>query len=341
MTQIVEASDVSRSQRRPAFGFLFQPFGWMTDWFTAVVEAEPALLADICSITSERMHLIGFVLAHLESHTHFDGLDQRGTARLLLRGRTRDILDRTLGYRPRGLEGTLGNLSPLETLSPENYRHLLTLLDDPAGFKLLTHSSFVGDDDLQDIFSIPVALFHLFTFIRIRNLDEGFQLLVMRGAAPNYNSLVDEFKSFQQMQQLRAHVRRFIDSLSFPELPPSTIGPARRLDRSSEIRDLARSWRNCLESRYLPLVDEGRCVIYLWDDPQVIAACAVRRRGRLGWFLTEVDGPRNAGIKSDQRSRINRTFTEAGIPLDAAAFAILTLAELDDNGQPRRQRRYP
>jgi len=334
MTHNTQTCTIRDSQPRLAFGFLFEPFGWMMKWLGGAVESDPALLTDICSITRQRMHLIGLALAHL------DCCVQQESARLLLRGRARDILDCVLGRRPRGLKRALSNLS-LEVLSPEGYRRLVELLDDPASFKLLAHAPLIDDDDLERFASIPVALRSLVTSSASMpggRLSDGLRFLVMRGVASSYDALVDELKSFQQLQQLSAHVRRLVDALPLPnDLPPPVIGPARRLDSPDEIRDLTRQWRNCLAEIYLPQVDAGQCVIYLWEAPQAPAACAVERHGRLGWFLAEVNGPRNVGVKPELFLRITQTFAEAGILQQAAALAIQGLAELDGNERPRRR----
>jgi hypothetical protein len=77
------------------------------------------------------------------------------------------------------------------------------------------------------------------------------------------------------------------------EMPPPQIGLARRVDKVAEVRTLSKQWRNCLEQLYVSAIDDGTCVIYLWDDPQAPVACSVESQGRLGWFLAETKGPKN------------------------------------------------
>jgi len=84
-------------------------------------------------------------------------------------------------------------------------------------------------------------------------------------------------------------------------MPPATVGLARRLDRVDELASLARAWRNCLGD-YRSAIDAGSCAVYLWQDVERPAACLVWGHGRLGWFLDEVKGPRNAAIEPEQRA---------------------------------------
>lgn len=68
-------------------GILFERLGWIVDWIKEAVQSDPTLLIDVYSLTAQRVHLIGLALAHTEA------AEQRRLAPLLLRGRTRDILD--------------------------------------------------------------------------------------------------------------------------------------------------------------------------------------------------------------------------------------------------------
>jgi hypothetical protein len=112
---------------------------------------------------------------------------------------------------------------------------------------------------------------------------------------------------------LAAVVQFWVDSLPLPQMMlPARVGPARRLDRVDELASLARAWRNCLGD-YRTAVDAGSCAVYLWQDAEKPAACLVWRHGRLGWFLDEVKGPRNANIEPEQRAIIDTAFADVGI----------------------------
>lgn len=337
MTHAKEANGCSLASRPVTLGFLFSPLGWVRDWAAAAVATEPSLLADICGITRTRMHLIALALSHLESAQHCD------MALCLTRGRARDILDRTLGRRPKGLKRAINNLSA-DVLSPEGYRRLVSLLDDPIASKCLGHAAFFDDDDLQTLASIPVALRPAIipsgqAFPRGRIAD-GLHFLVMRGAAPDFETLVEELRTCRQPGQLSARIKAMIDTFTLPEaLPPARIGLALRLDNRAELCALARKWRNCIERIYLESVDEGRCAIYLWADPQHPAVCAVERHGRMGWFLTEVRGPRNSAVDPDTLCRIELTFADAGYFHDAVARALQGLIDMEERERCRRGQR--
>jgi hypothetical protein len=62
--------------------------------------------------------------------------------------------------------------------------------------------------------------------------------------------------------------------------------------------------------------------VYLWDDADSSAACLARRHGRLGWFLDEVEGPRNADLHPDQVEVIASAFARVGIPRNSIASPI-------------------
>ena len=104
-------------------------------------------------------------------------------------------------------------------------------------------------------------------------------------------------------------------------MPPATVGLARRLDRVEDLACLASAWRNCLGD-YRSAIDAGSCAVYLWQDGESPAACLVWRHGRLGWFLDEVKGPRNANIEPEQRAIIDTAFADVGVLRSRVALAI-------------------
>lgn len=312
-------------------GFLFAPFGWAIDWLAAAVEAEPPLLAEIYPLSRRRMHLIALALAHLDP-----GVDQR-ISHLLLRGSEHEILERFLGRKPNGLKRALNNLQP-HVLSPDGYRRLVDLLDDPASAKALSHAVLIDDDDLKALADIPVALrpaaIPMTKSTRLSGLADGLQLLVSRGAASSFEALIADLQPLRQPPQLSAHIRGLVEGLPLPaQMPPPRVGLARRLDRPAEIRDLSKQWRNCLDKLYLSAIDAGISAIYLWDDPQAPAACAVERHGRLGWFLAEVKGPRNTDLKPDRLCHIQQRFADVGILRDAVAVPILNIIAVGRDGR--------
>jgi hypothetical protein len=104
-------------------------------------------------------------------------------------------------------------------------------------------------------------------------------------------------------------------------MPPRTIGNARRLDSSKEVCSLAKAWHNCLDS-YTDSIDAGHCAVYLWEDANKPAACLVRRRDRLGWFLDEIKGPGNIDLDPDHVEVIAAIFDKADVPRTSIVSAI-------------------
>lgn len=137
--------------------------------------------------------------------------------------------------------------------------------------------------------------------------------------------------------RLCAYVEKLVESLPLPAgLPPVQVGPARRLDNTAEIRELAKQWRNCLEDEYLSLIDKGTCCVYFWDDPDIPAIFSVKRFGRLGWFLEDVKGPQNASLPCQRFSRLRKAFANIGVPQVNVAHSIEAIVDLNDDARRRR-----
>jgi hypothetical protein len=66
MAHVASAASLKQATTRSP-GFLLSPFGWAAEPLAAMVNAEPALLADLFEMSRARMHLIALALAHLES----------------------------------------------------------------------------------------------------------------------------------------------------------------------------------------------------------------------------------------------------------------------------------
>lgn len=336
MTNVVKlCSEEGAKPSLFAPGVLFERLDWIVDWLKGAIQSDPTLLTDVYSLTARRIHLIGLALAHI------DAAEQREIAPLLLRGRTRDILDAALGHRPRGLKHALSNICP-DVLSPDGYRNLVKVLDDPVSFRFIAHSTLIDDDDLKKLAGIPAGLRPMLTpfWEELRgDVAGGLKFLVTQNAASNLEKLLHDLKSLRQPQQISTYIKKLVDDLPLPtELPPRSIGNARRLDSSREIRDLATQWKNCLEKLYLEPVNDGKCAIYLWDDTRDPAACLVERHGRLGWFLAEIRGPQNKKVESELLADIRCAFAVQSIVDDDIASALDALMDLSESRRRRRRR---
>jgi hypothetical protein len=140
---------------------------------------------------------------------------------------------------------------------------------------------------------------------------DGLRVLASR-AGLRFDTLAHQIGTLDQSNQVAATIRQVVDSLPLPDtLPSAEIEGFRRLDTVAEIRELAKNWRNCLAG-YLFSVNDGTSAIYLSE--QLEAVCSVGRHGRMGWFLVQTKGPRNADIEPNQLAKIHTAFAAAGIP---------------------------
>ena len=155
---------------------------------------------------------------------------------------------------------------------------------------------------------------------------DGLRVLASR-AGLRFDTLAHQIGTLDQSDQIAATIRQVVDSLPLPAtLPPAEIGGFRRLDTVAEIRELAKNWRNCLAG-YLFSVNDGTSAIYLSE--QLEAVCSVGRHGRMGWFLVQTKGPRNADIDPDQLAQIHAAFADAGIPEAAIIDPIKSIIQTD------------
>jgi hypothetical protein len=318
MTAVASAASHKQSTRLP--GFLLSPFGWAAEPLAVMVNAEPALLADLFEMNRARMHLIALAMAHLEPP------EPPEIARLLTHGSVRQILEQVLGHCPVGIRRALARL-PVKALAQQNYRRLVLLLADPDSAKVLHHAAKIDELAIAVLADLPKPLRRPLAFAvsdwprRLNGLADGLRFLVSRGVVSNFDEGVAKLATMTSASQLAAVVQFWVDSLPLPQMmPPATVGLAQRLDRVDELACLARAWRNCLGD-YRTAIDAGSCAVYRWQDAESPAACLVWRHGRLGWFLDEVKGPRNADIEPEQRAIIVSAFAELGILRSRIALA--------------------
>ena len=327
MTQVVPTAPTTR---QPSPGHLLLPFGWAAEPLAAMLRAEASLLIDLFAIDQPRMHLIALALAHLEPEMPFE------LARLLLRGSVREVLDQILPQHPAGVGRTLEHL-PAGVLKRENYRRLVDLLADRQAAKVLYHGIKFDDVAIRVLAEMPQPLRGSLAIAvpewpyKLDRLTEGLQFLVSRGIASTLEALVAELAPVASERRLAVVIERWVAALPLPEtMPPAGFAKARRLDEFAKVRSLARAWCNCLAD-YRHAIDDGACAVYLWDDWESPAACVVQRRGRLGWFLDEVKGPRNATVEARQLATITGAFADVGVPSRQIVRAIerITCADID------------
>jgi hypothetical protein len=313
------ANKIFGKWRRP--GFLLEPLGWVQDRLRQAIEVEPRLVELLFDLDHARMHLTALALAHMNGDVTPD------LALILLQESRKAILKLSVGHRPVGIGRALRRLPP-KVLAAEIYRKLVDLLNDPVTAKFLHHTASITDLLITGIHRLPAGLRTAAIMAMFNRIDgmiwfvDGLRVLASR-AGLRFDTLAHQIGALDQPDQVAAKIRQVVNSLP---LPPAEIEGFRRLDTVSEIRELAKNWRNCLAG-YLFSVNDGTSAIYLSE--QLEAVCSVGRHGRMGWFLLQTKGPRNADIEPDQLPQIHAAFADAGIPEAAMIDPIKSIIQTD------------
>src|ERR1035437_8782560 len=271
------------------------------------------------------MHLTALALAHMTSEVTPD------LVLILLQGSRKTILNLSVGHRPVGIDRVLSHLPP-KVLTAESYRKLTDLLLVPATAKFLHHRTSITDLIITGLHTLPAALRSVAIMAMFNQIDDmirfvdGLRVLASR-AGLRFDTLAHQIGALDQSDQVAAKIRQLVDGLPLLDtLPPVEIGGFWRLDTVAEIRDLAKNWCNCLAG-YLFSVNDGTSAIYLSE--QLEAVYSLGRHGRMGWFLLQTKGPRNADIEPDQLAQIHAAFADAGIPEAAIIDPIKSIIQTD------------
>jgi hypothetical protein len=134
-------------------GHLLAPLRWAAQPVAKIIQGQPDLLQHLFVLDRARMHVIALGLAIVPD----DGAQP--IAPILFAAPIRDALRAILGRCPAGIQGVLRRL-PFAVLSPDGYRQLIDLLDDPAAAKLLYHfkESEISDWMIGVLHDIPAVL---------------------------------------------------------------------------------------------------------------------------------------------------------------------------------------
>jgi hypothetical protein len=306
-------------------GFLVSPLGWLNEYFAKTLTTDRDLLATLFELDPYRMHVLGLGLAHLEpalpSATIIENLGRRSP---------KTALRQILGRWPPGLDRILQALPDATVLAPTNYRALIAVLDDRATAAHLHHRRLITEGLIVALATLPSALrrpaiFRLFD--EIDGMDRfvaGLKYLCDR-ADIAFDTLVKDLGALDQTEQVRAKIASLADRLPLPDrLPAPQINNFIRIDGSDQIRDLAKSWQNCL-GEYLHEINEGTSLIYRSNELEQPTAALLARVNRLGWALVDIKGPKNVDIRPEAASRHQETFARVGIPHLADIAAIRSL----------------
>lgn len=305
--------------------------GWLDEHLTAAAAACPELIPDVLHIEYRRMHIVAFALAHGANSESPDEM------RSLLRESLRAVVCRAVGRVPQGIRRAIDHMPP-SVLSIESYRHIVDLLEDRASAKVLAHSAEVSEEVIDMLHRLPQALHNPSLLLGMTNwwgreIVDGLQVIAARDGMQSLDDLARKLASAKRLERLPKRLVSLIENLPLPDAsPPARVGSAVRLDRSEEIRDLAKRWRNCL-ANYVSHIGRGECAVYIVDADEP-AACLVRRVGRLGWFVDDICGPRNSRVSRETTSALKESFAEHGI-LDYSRVATL-MRFIDYNLYPDR-----
>jgi hypothetical protein len=314
--------------RKP--GFLLEPLGWVQHRLSKAIEGEPRLVELLFHLDTARMHLVGLALAHLTTDVSPD------LALILLQGSRKMILNLSLGQRPVGIDRVLHHLPP-KVLPADTYRNLVDLLNDPVPAKVLHHAGLITEPTITGLHSLPLglrtaAIIGMFNRIEgMTRFADGLRILAARAGLP-LELVAQEIVALDQSDQVIAKVKQIVDSLPpLATLLPVKVGGFRRLDTVAEIRNLAKTWNNCLAD-HLSNVNDGTSAIYLSEDLE--AVCSVGRFGRMGWFLQQTKGPKNVDIDPGRLAQIHAAFATAGIPPSSMIDAIKAIVTTDEWSRP-------
>ena len=346
-TQIAADASVAFEAQPLRPGHLMASLDWAAQPLLDMLTRYPDLMPDILQASRRRLHLIALGLAHKSE------IRNRATAESLFRGSLADAIDCVLGERPLGLKRALDRL-PDKILRAESYRRLVKLLQGEGDARLVYHAEALSNYSLELFSGIPNDLQHVLFrasesfLIYLEHFNNTLKLLVARGAAPDVESLVRLLASARSPRELVSRIEKLVDDLPLPEAsPPPRVAEAQRIDHPRKLLGFAKSWKNCA-AHYASKINEGHAAIYFWSDTKQPAACLVRRRGRLGWFVEDIKGRENSSIPANQKQAILRAFAEVGVfegvwgssldrlirlSDDKDAVELRELAEADDDAE--------
>lgn len=319
MNRKITATRLARPYRP---GFLLGPLGWLNKRLSVRTTAEPELLSLLFELEPHAMHLLGIAIAH--------GCD-KSLLTPLFRQAPKAIVEQSIGFWPKELD-RLVHVLPQTALSLEEYRAIPQLLSDRTTAKFLQHQQTINGLMIAGLSALPTVLrrptiFKLFS--RVERMDRfvhGLQFLSKR-ASIAFDDILSELGALDQTDQVIARVAELVENLPLLfALPPTSVGPFRRIDGVAEIRKLAKEWHNCLAD-YLHSINDCTAAVYVSVCGGVPAVAFVSQFDRLGWVLRQIKGPKNIDIEPCSESRHQNAFLEAGIPNfpDVAAIKDLIL----------------
>ena len=302
-------------------GFLVRPLGWVNERLADLLISHPELLKVLFVLDAFRMHSLALGLAH------YADKPSPALVRALASDSPQPALGLIIRCWPRGLDRALRVLPNDAVLSCKSYRRLIVLLKDQPTASYLHHCNSITSPMLAGLIALPKplrrpAIYKLFD--EVEGMDRfivGLKFLSCR-AGIEFDILVAELGALDQTAQVVGKIADLAENLPLPDrLPDREIGSFVRLDNVTEIRSLAKDWRNCLGD-CLHDINEGTNLLYISTEDRPLAAALVVRANRLGWALAQIKGPKNVDLDRHSVARHHNTFANAGIPRSTNLAAI-------------------
>lgn len=285
---------------------------------------EPRLLVHLTDLDTLRMHVMAFYLA-LRSDVPDDGTD----AAFLASARSHDVVAKALARPPGRLLGLLRRL-PGQAMSLVTYTQLATITSNKKLVNAMMNRSKIRGADIKRLTAVPSVLL---TGRLLRALDGDMSKLASVVETTNWFAhrwridVADRFAAVRNLAELSWLMSDLLSALPpVPRLPPRIVGHAKLIETPQELARAARTGRNCLGS-YAPQITLLKCSIYIWDDGDEPIYIEVKRKDRLGWFLSEMKVAKNQAPPDERRQLVDHAFDAAGIDADAVASNLKYLLE--------------
>jgi len=296
---------------------LLKPLGWAAEKLVMMARIEPRLIAHLLEADSTRLHVLALALCVLDGRE----ADQAWSTAFATDG-SRQIIGSLLGKCPAGLIGALRRLGP--AVAPESaYQSLVAIVEDPSLLRLIQHRQAISAVDLYALARLPMTM-RTATILRAFRGDitwvETFRsaLAWLARRTPIGETIAAARSQGAAAAQLRDAIGMLPDP---PFLPPLVVGNAHRVDDPRALRQMGKRFSNCLAD-YAGGVRDAVSAIYVWRAEGPTAVCSLVRRGRLGWFVDEIDGPKNRDPDAATYEAVQNAFEDAGMPSILLADAL-------------------
>ena len=294
-------------------GTLAWPLGWTGPDLLAVAAAQPAISLQLLTAERPRLHFVAFVLAMTPQPASVDTIDQA------INRPMREVLANLGLSGLRGVRRALGRI-PGKVLERERYRLLAKLLAEPSAAAVLHHAPEISGELLDNLNALPEVLRSPVIVDAIAHIPDAAEnvlvwIEIVASRLPQFSAeqIRKRLGSCGSLSELRTELEKLLDALPALEAaPPKLVRNAMRIDTPSAIRQLGKSFRNCLSS-FVDVEVDGTTHIYHWRSGRSEAICEVARVSNLGWFLGSHLGPENDEPIDDVTRQIRSEFAAVGI----------------------------